>query len=776
MQFLKARFKKQTIILFLIAILILSVGSISAKDTSTMDSSDNELDMGLNDISIVEDSSNSYKSILSSGDEYGTLNEENISENNLENTDTTTNETNQNTDTTTNETNQNIENTDTTTNETNQNIDDSNLNANKTSTEITIKANTIEKGSNLTICLKDINGTGIGNEKLSIEILNKTYARETDSNGLAKFKINLPVNSYPVAISYNGSESHESSSNDFNIILYQLKTKINIANKSVVKERNLILELLDKYNNPLKNKNITITVNNKKYTNTSNKNGKANFKISLATGKYLVKAVFDGDQNYNKSSKNFTMNVYKLKSNFTLSKTSIIRGNYLYAFLKDKNGKAISKAKVTLKINGKTYTKTTDSKGRILHRIKLSPGYYTIKLNYNGGNSYLKRSQSFKIRSHNIKTKFVVANYSVVRGKYLIVYLKDSGNKNLSNKKVIFTYSKKSYTKTTDSNGKASLRLTKVPGTYTVKLQFNGYMGYLKSKRSVKIKILKNTTADITAKNQTKHLNGNKTVRYYIKLTDNNGNPIANETIELKVKCNNITTGSGNKISKKTIVLSSDNIVNKTEDKKLLNEMAEILREKGYKVIVSGIGPNYHVSDVRDYANVCVFSLVGGVDSGMFVDMASNYYQSYLRKNKNQFVLGCVSPPVYLNLGNMTWLVRAHDDDYSPKSFKGLYYPGKYFNKVTKLDYVYGADAEQLVNNFLKYAKKGKSIDLGQSTPKTTTTYKVTTSKNGNAYIDLKIGTYTITSSIVNSNYKVDSVTSTLKVVKWLKKESIETS
>ena len=174
MQFLKAKFKKQLIFLFLIVILIISIGSISAEDISTMDSTDDELNIGINDISIMEDSSNSYKSILSSGDEDGTLNEENTSENNIENT---------------NETNQDIENTDTTTNETNQDIENPNLNANKTSTEITIKANTIEKGSNLTICLKDINGVRIGNEKLSIEILNKTYARETDSNGLAKFKI-----------------------------------------------------------------------------------------------------------------------------------------------------------------------------------------------------------------------------------------------------------------------------------------------------------------------------------------------------------------------------------------------------------------------------------------------------------------------------------------------------------------------------------------------------------------------------------------------------------
>lgn len=727
MKFRGKIFKKQTLfIAFLMLTLIISIGTISANDLEALDSNHAASDMELNEINEIDESYNSMKSVLSSEDA-------NLISSNQE---------------------------DTSLNEAGNQSDSTQIN-----TIITIQNDSIERGSSLTVKLKDNNGTGIANKTVIINIKNKTYEKITDDAGQASLQINLAANTYNTIISYEGDEIYESCSMDFNVTVYQMKTKINIINKTVVKERNLVLELLDKNNNPLASQNITITVNNKKYTNKTNSKGLAYFKISLATGKYDVNAKYNGNKNYNQCSSNFSMTVTKLKSNFIIPKTSIVRGYSAYIYLKDINGKAIPSAKVTIKFNGKSYSKTTNANGRISFKIS-TKGNYTLKLSYAGGESYLQRSQSFRIYSHNVKTKFIVTNYSVVRGKGLYIILRDSSNNNLPNKKVTFTILKKSYTKTTNANGKAGLQLTKVPGTYTIKLNFNGYYGYLKSQRTVKIKILKNTTADIIAKNQTRHLYGNSTIKYYVKLTDNNGNPIYNETIQLKVKCNNITTGTGHKITKKTIVLSSDNIIDKSTDKKLLNEMAKILRGKGYTAIVSGIGPNYHVSDVAKYSNVCVFSLVGGVDSGMFVDMASNYYQSYLKKNNNQFVLGCVAPPVYLNLGNMTWLKRAHDDDYSPASFKGLYYPGKYFNKVTKLDYVYGEDAEQLVNNFLKYAKYGKSIDLSQSTPKTTQTYKLTTNKNGNAYIKLPIGTYTITSSISNSAYKVDTVTSTLNVIK----------
>ena len=546
------------------------------------------------------------------------------------------------------------------------------------------------------------------------------------------------------------------------------KTKITVMNTSVVKERKLVLQLLDSNNKALENKKISINFAKKTYTNTSDKNGKISLKISLDPGKYTVKVKFAGDANYTKTNKTFTMNVYKIKTNFIVPKTSIIRGQYFIAYLKDQNNNPLASKYVYIKFSKKTYSKITDKNGRVSLKINLNVGNYKTQLIYKGAQSYLKNTKKLTIKSYNATTKITFNSKEVVRAKWLNINLKYGTNKTLANKKLTITFNNKKYVRTTNENGRVNFKISKPVGSYKIKVEFNGDKGFKKSYRFTTIKILPNYTAIFSAKNKTSHLNGNKTVKYYVKLTDVNGNPIAGETVTLKVKCNNFTYGSGKKITKKTIVLSSDNIDTKSIDKQRLNDLAKLFREKGYKVIVSGIGPNYHVTDVRDYKNVCVFSLVGGIDSGMFVDMASSYYQNYLKKNNNQFVLGCVKTPGNVNLANRTWLIRAHDDDYSPKSFKGLYFPGKYLNKKTHVDYVYGPTPEDLVNNFLTYAKNGKSIGFNNTLPGRYVTYKLNTTKSGYVHLDLPIGNHTVICSFTNKDkgYTTDTLTTWINVIK----------
>ena len=407
MKFRGKIFKKQTLfIAFLMLTLIISIGTISANDLEALGSNHVDSDMELNEINDIDESYNSMKSVLSSDDV-------NLSSSNQEEASLS---------------------------EAGDLSDSTQIN-----TIITIQNDSIERGSDLTIKLKDNDGTGIANKTVIFNIKNKTYEKTTNDAGQASLQINLAANTYNTIISYEGDEIYRSCSMDFNVTVYQMETKINIINKTIVKERNLVLELLDKNNNPLASQNITITVNNKKYTNKTNSKGLAYFKISLATGKYDVKAKYNGNKNYNQCSSNFSMTVTKLKSNFTIPKTSIVSGNSVYIYLKDSNGKAIPSAKVTIKFNGKSYSKTTNANGRISFKIS-TKGNYTLKLSYAGGESYLQRSQSFRIYSHNVNTKFIVTNYSVVRGKGLYIILRDSSNNNLPNKKVTFTILKKSYT------------------------------------------------------------------------------------------------------------------------------------------------------------------------------------------------------------------------------------------------------------------------------------------------------------------------------------------
>ena len=68
--------------------------------------------------------------------------------------------------------------------------------------------------------------------------------------------------------------------------------------------------------------------------------------------------------------------------------------------LKDNTGKAIKKAKVTLKVKGKTYKATTNSKGKATFKIKKlnKKGTFKATVTYKGNKYFKKVSKKAKIK------------------------------------------------------------------------------------------------------------------------------------------------------------------------------------------------------------------------------------------------------------------------------------------------------------------------------------------------------------------------------------------
>ena len=66
----------------------------------------------------------------------------------------------------------------------------------------------------------------------------------------------------------------------------------------------------------------------------------------------------------------------------------IHKGSYFVATLKDKNGKAIKKTKIKFRLNGKTFTKTTNYKGIAKLKIKVKIGSYKIKTSFKSTKIY----------------------------------------------------------------------------------------------------------------------------------------------------------------------------------------------------------------------------------------------------------------------------------------------------------------------------------------------------------------------------------------------------
>lgn len=161
--------------------------------------------------------------------------------------------------------------------------------------------------------------------------------------------------------------------------------------------------------------------------------------------------------------------------------------------LKDKNSKVLANKKVYIKFKGKTFAKTTNSKGIASLKITFPVKYYKVKLYFKGDVSYYSSSKSLTIRVVKTSTVLSVKSTEVVKGSYLVVYLKTKDGKALSKKKVYIKINGKTYTKTTNSNGKVSLLIKSlsIGKTYKTTLRFKGNSYYYAKTKTMDIKICK---------------------------------------------------------------------------------------------------------------------------------------------------------------------------------------------------------------------------------------------------------------------------------------------
>lgn len=132
------------------------------------------------------------------------------------------------------------------------------------------------------------------------------------------------------------------------------------------------LNISGEYNISSDGENISITVNNKTYVGTL-KNGAVTINITasyadkLIPNNYTANVTFEGNDRLKNASSSFVLVVKKgnpkLTANAKTFKVSVKTKKYTIT-LKNHKSKVMKNTKVTLKINGKTFKATTDSKGK----------------------------------------------------------------------------------------------------------------------------------------------------------------------------------------------------------------------------------------------------------------------------------------------------------------------------------------------------------------------------------------------------------------------------
>lgn len=159
--------------------------------------------------------------------------------------------------------------------------------------------------------------------------------------------------------------------------------------------------LKDNAGNALKDQSVSISFNGKIYTAISNGNGIVSFALpTAAAGKYAVTMALSGDSTYKGSVATSTISIVKQATKLTVAKKTFKKSatKKVTAVLKDNKGKVLKGKKMTLKVNGRTYKASTNSKGVATFTLKLTKkGTFTATTKFAGDSYYNAKSVASKI-------------------------------------------------------------------------------------------------------------------------------------------------------------------------------------------------------------------------------------------------------------------------------------------------------------------------------------------------------------------------------------------
>lgn len=275
--------------------------------------------------------------------------------------------------------------------------------------------------------------------------------------------------------------------------------------------------LKDKQGNSVSNVEITLEIHSKTFKVKTDDEGKAIFNINFYPGDYSATFRFGGDDLYYKSS---LMTKIHIESSIILSNTVYAQNSDCSIKFFSKQNVALSNADVKIVFNGKTYSVKTNSNGVASFNINIKPGTYLLKLTNPDTGEVL--NQYIDVVKRISKNSGLTMYYGA--GKTYSVKVVDDNGKIAKRVKVKFTINGRTYTKTTDDKGVASLKISQNPGTYTITAMYKNVK--VTNKIIVKSTIV---TKDIKVKK-------GKTIKFNVKLLDKNGKILKNKKLKIKFK------------------------------------------------------------------------------------------------------------------------------------------------------------------------------------------------------------------------------------------------
>ena len=312
-------------------------------------------------------------------------------------------------------------------------------------------------GEGLSIRLVDCNGNPLSNRLVKVTVSNKSNNLRTDNDGIASYEAYLENGVHNITVAFSGDSYYLSSRASAKI--YVSTTIIPVSGLTKTYGSNYLFKLLDTYGNPLKDYTISVEVNGAEEFVESDSEGVFSLYIYENPGSY--KMTITNPVNNEEMSATIKV-VARITENKAVTMYYGAGKSYTVKVLDD-DGNIAKGVKVTFKINGKSYTRTTDAKGYASFKLTLNPGTYTITATYKG----------YKVSNKVVIKPTLVMSAKTVKKSTTFKYsvkLLNSNGKILKNKKVKVKFRGKSYSAKTNSKGIANFKIKALSktGKYTL--------------------------------------------------------------------------------------------------------------------------------------------------------------------------------------------------------------------------------------------------------------------------------------------------------------------
>ena len=464
----------------------------------------------------------------------------------------------------------------------------------------------------------------------------------------------------------------------------------NMENLTVSLERtvlesgeSLIIYLKDKNSNPVIGAGLSIELGGKVYNLTTDDLGSVSLKINEPAGNYGLSIAYDGLEDvYNSLNKSFNIKV-TLPTVFEIGNTYVSKGGYFEFRLKDSNGNLLKNKKVSITLNGKKYTVSTDSNGKAKIQVNLSPKQYDLSLSYSGESNYLSTSKTLKITVVNKEAGTLDSSRTyVVTEKNFNTFFNSEGElkKAFANSNLVFvgSFSKKSITighpvkiigsgaKLYDSTVHVLSDGVVVDGLNIV--NENDVTTASQSdlaKNNRKFGILLEGVKNVQVTNNNINVDSYDNA-YGIYLYESNNNVIKNNVV--KAKARKFTSGiflydsDSNKIGSNKVIVKGTGKVHKYESSIKIDDAASLIDYESSGMIVPEVFKTYGIILFESSKNDISYNNVSGT-SGLAkyytaVDVSTNavvgidiYYDSHSNKVHHNNVKIVSKDPYLYGLG-----------------------------------------------------------------------------------------------------------------------------